>query len=310
MSLIIIYGFCSKQVDAPDPDNNMLALYSEALIAMRKGISVPDEVLSTSDSYTFKYYHHISQTGFSNVVALQANLKLLCYLSVSKSGRLAKFTLTQQGFEVGSILAEQESLSLLPFNKSTLSTAVECPLMDSTHSEPNISGDSLPKASSLSTPRRLLTNPTLMTLIPQTSPSRKLSIPKEAVFRIVVYSNSGILIEVTGLQVRNMDDADTRMHPRTFETLYQVEFANSQVSHPVKRSSIADKPPLCPTTMTNLDHMTGWIYESKALPNCAGFGLSTHSPTMSTSAIADQSSSMWFWSINLLPHNVNQCEVF
>jgi len=65
-------------VDAADPDKNMLALYSEALIAIRQGINVPDEVLSTSDFYTFKYYHHISRTGSSNVVALQASLKLLC----------------------------------------------------------------------------------------------------------------------------------------------------------------------------------------------------------------------------------------
>jgi len=64
-------------VDAADPDKNMLALYSEALIAIRQGINVPDEVLSTSDFYTFKYYHHISRTGSSNVVALQASLKLL-----------------------------------------------------------------------------------------------------------------------------------------------------------------------------------------------------------------------------------------
>jgi len=39
---------------------------------------VTDEVLSTSNFYTFKYYHHISRTGSFNVVASQASLILLC----------------------------------------------------------------------------------------------------------------------------------------------------------------------------------------------------------------------------------------
>ncbi|PLW12852.1 hypothetical protein PCASD_19948 [Puccinia coronata f. sp. avenae] len=71
-------NFSPLSMDAPDADKNMLALYSEALIAIRPGINVPDEALSTSDFYTFKYYHHISRTASSNVVALQASLKLLC----------------------------------------------------------------------------------------------------------------------------------------------------------------------------------------------------------------------------------------
>ncbi|POV99300.1 hypothetical protein PSHT_13600 [Puccinia striiformis] len=70
--------FSPMSVDAPDPDKNMLALYSEALVAIRPGINVPGEFLSCSDFFTFKYYHHISQTGSSNLVALQASLRLLC----------------------------------------------------------------------------------------------------------------------------------------------------------------------------------------------------------------------------------------
>ncbi|WAR59522.1 hypothetical protein PtB15_11B162 [Puccinia triticina] len=91
-------------------------------------------------------------------------------------------------------------------------------------------------------------------------------------------------LDRTGSRVRNMDDADSRMHPRTFETLYQVEFAASQNSHPVKRSSIADEAAICPRSMAGSDgHMTGWMYESKAIPMCPGFGVSAHSPTLSTS---------------------------
>ncbi|KAA1102014.1 hypothetical protein PGT21_035075 [Puccinia graminis f. sp. tritici] len=67
-----------SQVDAPDTDKNMLALYVEALIAIRPGIKLPDETLSTSDFFPFKYYHFISQTGTPNPVALQASLRLLC----------------------------------------------------------------------------------------------------------------------------------------------------------------------------------------------------------------------------------------
>ncbi|WAQ85506.1 hypothetical protein PtA15_6A134 [Puccinia triticina] len=71
-------GFSPMSVDASDPDKNMLALYAEALIAIRPRINVPDEALSTSDFYTFRYYNHICQTGSSNLVALQASLRLLC----------------------------------------------------------------------------------------------------------------------------------------------------------------------------------------------------------------------------------------
>ncbi|KNZ54250.1 hypothetical protein VP01_29g5 [Puccinia sorghi] len=216
-------------------------------------------------------------------------------LSESKAGRPAKFTLTQQGFEVGSILAEQEGLSLLPFDKSTLPAGAECSLIDSTHSELNISGDSLPKASSSKSTdysKKALdksnSNDSNLSniVIQQTINPQRSGFPNRGLFEFWY-------LDRAGSRVRNMDDADTRMHPRTFETLYQVEFAKSQISHPVKRSSIADEAPLCPTTMSDSDsHMIGWMYESKAIPNCPGFGLSTRSPTMSTSAIADQSSSI------------------
>jgi len=216
-------------------------------------------------------------------------------LSESNAGRPAKFTLTQQGFEVGSILAEQEGLSLVPFDKSKLPAGAECPLIDSNHNEIDIPGDSLPKASSSKSTvksRKALeksnsndSNPSNITIQQAINPQRS-GLPNRGLFEFWY-------LDRAGSRVRSMDDADTRMHPRTFETLYQVEFAKSQISHPVKRSSIADEAPLCPTTMADSDaHMIGWMYESKAIPNCPGFGLSTHSPTMSTSAIADQSSSI------------------
>lgn len=65
-------------LDACDPDKNMLILYSAALIAIRPGITVPDETLSTMDFFTFKYYCHLSRTPASNSVAFRASLRLLC----------------------------------------------------------------------------------------------------------------------------------------------------------------------------------------------------------------------------------------
>ncbi|WAR54800.1 hypothetical protein PtB15_4B418 [Puccinia triticina] len=87
-----------------------------------------------------------------------------------------------------------------------------------------------------------------------------------------------------GLRVRNMDDTNTRMHPRTFETLYQVKFAASQSLHPIKRSSIAQEALLFLSAMANPDgHMIGWMYEGKAIANCPGFGLTRRPAALSSS---------------------------
>ncbi|EFP81072.2 Crossover junction endonuclease mus81 [Puccinia graminis f. sp. tritici] len=243
-------------------------------------------------------------------------------LSLSTPGRQAKFTLTQQGFELASILAEKEDLTLVPFDKSKLPDGNSMSLLE-THVDS--ARDPLPAASSSKAPVTSTSNASNLnpcgpnpssssdtihsashqrantTAQKSNNPQRKNSLPtipddpeiaclntNSSQQSSRVSHNRGPFefwyLDRAGLRVRNMDDADSRMHPRTFETLYQVEFAASQSSHPVKRSSIVDEAALRPSPMNSSEgHMMGWMYESKAIPSCPGFGLSTHSPTLSTS---------------------------
>ncbi|KAI7947361.1 hypothetical protein MJO28_009269 [Puccinia striiformis f. sp. tritici] len=270
-------------------------------------------------------------------------------LSLSKPGRPAKFTLTQPGFEVASILAEKEDLSLVPFDKSKLPVGDNLTIIDNSHNldEFDSVGEFLlpMRASSSKAPptknpvntntraplnastscdlassqkprntignqpsfsqrNRLPTNPTTDSAITCSNTNSNQSsnrLPHHRGPFEFWYLNRA------GLRVRTMDDADTQIHPRTYETLYQIEFSASQSSHPVKRNSIVDEDPLRPTISSESGgiggghHMIGWMYEGKAIPNCPGFGLSTHSPTLSTSTVAPTTNSLPSSNINIVP---------
>ncbi|EGG01162.1 uncharacterized protein MELLADRAFT_111212 [Melampsora larici-populina 98AG31] len=71
--------FRPMSTDAPESDKNMLVLYSDALIAIRPDVIIPGELLSTTESFPFKYYRHTLEMGASTkLLPIKAGLRLLC----------------------------------------------------------------------------------------------------------------------------------------------------------------------------------------------------------------------------------------
>ncbi|KAH9823554.1 Dos2-interacting transcription regulator of RNA-Pol-II-domain-containing protein [Melampsora americana] len=71
--------FRPMSTDAPESDKNMLVLYSDALVAIRPDVVIPGELLSTEESFPFKYYRHTLEMGASTkLMPMKAGLRLLC----------------------------------------------------------------------------------------------------------------------------------------------------------------------------------------------------------------------------------------
>lgn len=81
--------------------------------------------------------------------------------------------------------------------------------------------------------------------------------------------------------VRSRGEADTKMDAKTFDTLYKVEFPESQFSHQFKRNAIVDdfmaELSLRPPTRI------GWMISSKAVPTCPGLPISKAASEVPTS---------------------------
>ncbi|KAG0142959.1 hypothetical protein CROQUDRAFT_81546 [Cronartium quercuum f. sp. fusiforme G11] len=78
--------------NAPESDKNMVVLYAEGLIPIRADVIVPGEVLSTTESFVFKYFRHIRDMGASEkLLAFKAGLRLLCSTVNRRSPDFPKF---------------------------------------------------------------------------------------------------------------------------------------------------------------------------------------------------------------------------
>lgn len=240
-------------------------------------------------------------------------------LAVSMPGRPAKFVLTQEGFEVALILAEKEGLLLQQFDRSTLPIGSRVDSLEhggadgpprnlskkhSPETAEHISKDIPGKkhgTTDLCLGFKTHVELNIRDTSTDTSRNRFDGTPHSEVPRLhgdcsqstSRASHKGALFEFwyldrTNCRVKDVEKADTRMHPVTFETLYRVEFKAHQISHPVRRSSVTDELPLIPTLKDNVDDsLIGWMYESKVIPCCPGFASSkqplpsTHDATLS-----------------------------
>lgn len=250
----------------------LIALYFAHTGAFDSPQCTKDEIIQTAQEYCDSSYTIPAArgggAGNSGNFTAWSNMKKLKEegLVLALSGRPAKWTLTQQGLIMARAIARQEALPQLEINEETLPIGPQrAPLPPCSSSQ--FTGGS--RQNRKSAAEVVGSGSQDLDRVPPQSSSAPLarvgsglsSDPNDARFCFTY-------LDPESRHVRSRGEADTKMDANTFDTLYKVEFPESQSSHQFKRNAIVEDFIAEPSL--RLPTRIGWMMSSKAVPTCPG----------------------------------------